>query len=218
MRKNIGKLVGTKITAGIMAAIMMLSVSACAGTKEGTADMQAADISATQTEAAKEEPTSVDAGSTEDAAAPDTAETHKSTETPNTEASTLYKLKAIEGGESAATEEDVKMLESFGILFYMEFKNDGTVLADAFGQKYSGTWNESSVALDNSMPLSYTKNGDEIIFRDGEISMIFQKTTQDEIDDIMKNVPEADGSVYQNTDEAQAAEEMPAETQAEPVN
>lgn len=218
MRKNIGKLVGTKITAGIMAAIMMLSVSACAGAKEGTADMQAADISATQTEAAKEETASVNAGDTEDAAAPDTAETHKSTEAPNAEASTLYKLKSIEGGDGAATEEEVKMLESFGVLFYMEFRNDGTISADAFGQKYEGTWNESSVTLDNSTPLSYTKNGDEIIFKEGEISMIFQKTTQDEIDDIMKNVPEADGSVYQNTDETQAAEEMPAETQAEPVN
>ena len=218
MRKNIGKLVGTKITAGIMAAIMMLSVSACAGTKEGTADMQAADISATQTEAAKEETASVDAGNTEDAAAPDTAETHKSTETPNAEASTLYKLKSVEGGDGAATEEEVKMLESFGVLFYMEFRNDGTVSADAFGQKYEGTWNESSVTFDNSAPISYTKNGDEIVFNDGETAMILRKTTQDEIDDIMKNVPEADGSVYQNTDEAQAAEEMPAETQAEPVN
>jgi hypothetical protein len=216
MKKNIGKRVKAKLTATVAAAVIVLSVSACSGAKKEVTDIQPAGTSATQAET--EEAAAADTSSKEDPAEVDTGKTGENTETPETETSTLYKLKAIEGGESAATEEEVKMLESFGVLFYMEFKNDGTVLADAFGQKYSGTWNESSVALDNSTPLSYTKNGDEIIFKEGEISMIFQKTTQDEIDDIMKNVPEADGSVYQNTDEAQAAEEMPAETQAEPVN
>ncbi len=92
----------------------------------------------------------------------------------------LWKVAEIKGEKSSLTRDQVEAMEKMGRVLYLDFAEDGTVLA----LESSGTWDKDAVTIDGES-FSYTIEGNALtlINARGE-EMICERTTEEELDAI----------------------------------
>lgn len=98
----------------------------------------------------------------------------------------IFKLVKMEGSDITLSEDDIALAESMGAVFYLDFSDDGTVKADLYGEESTGTWNKSSITLDEAT-MKYSLDGDTLTLTEDDVTAILMRTTQDDIDGILAN-------------------------------
>ena len=225
MRKTFGNSLMTKTLTAIITASMLFSLTACGnGTSAEAVDAAQSTATAAAAEVSSEieqKDENADAAADEKDQAAQTAQAQAEKEKNSVVG--YYKLKEMHvAGEDGfeGTEEDIKMLESYGITLSAEFKEDGTVDLNMFGEVIKGTWKDGSITIEGQTS-AFTQEGDILTINDGTDTIVLQKTTKEEIDKITEAAApadETDGTIEVQTDTPDAQTEAPADQQAETSN
>ena len=100
----------------------------------------------------------------------------------------LVEMQGTDGGSRA----EVQLLESYGMVLYLNFAPDGTVLLHMFdAAETMGTWNDTQIVIGDDDPVSYVLDGDTLTLRDETLVMILTKTTEAEIKAILTRAENA---------------------------
>ena len=150
----------------VLAMILCVSLSACAGGNDSSIDT--IEVPEESTALTEEE---------------DLAEMEVSVEDQPVQAGDVlgfYILKSITGDDSGS-DKDIAERRAEGAIYTLEFCDNRMVFVVSFdGEEEIGTWDENEVHIDAG-DIPYTFNGKEMIWSDGGISMIFEKTASQEI-------------------------------------
>ncbi|MBR3690654.1 MAG: hypothetical protein IKL97_06105 [Eggerthellaceae bacterium] len=95
-----------------------------------------------------------------------------------------WKLSGMEDASGVTSEEDIAMLEAFGMTIKLSLADDKSAKLDLAGEVMTGTWEaksatECAVTLDGET-VTATLSDDKLVMKDGESSMTFKKMTAEE--------------------------------------
>lgn len=97
----------------------------------------------------------------------------------------VWKLVEMTGDENLMSKEDIEAYEAQGIAMYLKLRENGTAKFSLFGEDMEGTWNEYNIVLDNEWLTYILDKGQLIVDNQDGGSMIFNRSSMDEIYQIL---------------------------------
>lgn len=96
----------------------------------------------------------------------------------------IYKLTSIASDSGSLTEDMVQAQEGFGLVSFINLKEDGNVIYSVDGVESKGTWNDKEITISGD-GAEYSFKGDELTIDKSGMKMNFKKSSQAEIDEIL---------------------------------
>ena len=96
----------------------------------------------------------------------------------------IYKLTSISSGSASLTEDMVQAQEGFGLVSFINLKEDGNVIYSVDGAESKGTWDDKEITISGD-GAEYSFKGDELTIDKSGMKMNFKKSSQAEIDEIL---------------------------------
>ena len=147
--------------------------------EETAAASSGADAAAASSAAEASSAAGADASSAKEAAAASSAaEEDSQTCLPG-----IWKLSEMKQGDEVYGEDEIAYLDQMKMVFYLDVHEDGTISA-FMGDESTGTWDESSITI-NDTPVPYTLEGSTLSLANEEVSMTFERSSQETINEIM---------------------------------
>ena len=104
----------------------------------------------------------------------------------------IYRCVAMGEDGAEPTSEEIDMMSAWGFIFYMELREDGTVYLNSFGEEETGTWDGKNIQFDGEpVQPEFTETG--FVLTDGELTMVFEKITQEELDAMLSDATSSFG-------------------------
>ena len=96
----------------------------------------------------------------------------------------IYKLTSIASDSGSLTEDMVQAQEGFGLVSFINLKEDGNVIYSVDGAESKGTWDDKEITISGD-GAEYSFKGDELTIDKSGMKMNFKKSSQAEIDEIL---------------------------------
>lgn len=96
----------------------------------------------------------------------------------------IYKLTSLSSGSASLTKEMIQAQEGFGLVSYINLKEDGNVIYSVDGAETKGTWNDKVITIGGE-GAKYSFKGDKLTIDKSGLKLVFKKSTQAEIDEIL---------------------------------
>ena len=177
-----------KLLALILALAMLFTLAACGGgtAQEQTSAEETADTAADESAETPEAPADETADATPETVEEEAAEVAEQVaEVDGSNPVGTYKAIAMVSEDQSVDEATMKQLESAGMIFSLQMKEDGTGTVVIYGEESEFTWADGQITVeDNAVPFTL-EDGVLTMESDGT-SMTFRKVS----DDIIELTPE----------------------------